>query len=119
MRALGTALWVSLARKSDIVVSLQNEQKENNKMTYEIVEKEPISRIPRVGEFWKFADVDVDVVFLRIHDELGRKLMPKAEKDVFFSFDLKHLCVYNTDLKNLGGIVILQPAGGVLRLEPM
>ena len=84
-------------------------------MTYEIVEKEPISRIPRVGEFWKFADVDA--VFLRIHDELGRKLVPKAEKDVFFSFDLKCLCVYNTDPKNLGGIVILQPAGGVLRLE--
>ena len=86
-------------------------------MTYEIVEKEPISRIPRVGEFWKFADGDV--VFLRIHDEQGRKLMPKAAKDVFFSFDLKHLCVYNTDLKILGGIVILQPVGGVLRLEPL
>ena len=84
-------------------------------MTYEIVEKDPISRIPRVGEFWKF--VDNDVVFLRIHDEQGRKLMPKAEKDVFFSFDIKHLCVYGTDPKNLGGIVILQPAGGVLRLE--
>ena len=86
-------------------------------MTYEIVEKGPISRIPRVGEFWKFADADV--VFLRIHDELGRKLMPKAEKDVFFSFDIKCLCVYNTDLKNLGRIVILHPAGGVLRLEAM
>ena len=86
-------------------------------MTYEIVEKGPISRIPRVGEFWKFADVDV--VFLRIHDEVGRKLMPKAAKDVFFSFDLKRLCVYNADLKNVGGIIILQPAGGVLRLEAM
>ena len=86
-------------------------------MTYEIVEKEPISRIPRVGEFWKFADVDV--VFLRIHDELGRKLLPKAAKDVFFSFDIKCLCVYSTDLKNLDGVVILRPAGGVLRLEPM
>jgi len=58
-------------------------------------------------------------VFLRIHDEQGRKLVPKAAKDVFFSFDIKNLCVYNTDLKNLGGIVILQPAGGVLRLEPL
>lgn len=86
-------------------------------MTYEIVEKEPISRIPRVGEFWKFADVDA--VFLRIHDELGRKLVPKAEKDVFFSFDLKCLCVYSTNPKNRDGIVILQPAGGVLRLEPL
>ena len=86
-------------------------------MTYEIVEKDTISRIPRVGEFWKFADADA--VFLRIHDEQGRKLMPKAAKDVFFSFDIKHLCVYSTDLKNLGGIVILQPTGGVLRLEPL
>ena len=86
-------------------------------MTYEIVEKDTISRIPRVGEFWKFADADV--VFLRIHDEQGRKLMPKAARDVFFSFDIKHLCVYSTDPKNLGGIVILQPAGGVLRLEPL
>jgi hypothetical protein len=84
-------------------------------MTYEIVEKEQICRIPRVGEFWKFADVDA--VFLRIHDELGRKLVPKAEKDVFFSFELKCLCVCSTDPKNHGNIVILQPAGGVLRLE--
>ena len=86
-------------------------------MMYEIVEKEPISRIPRVGEFWKFADLDV--VFLRIHDEQGRKLMPKAEKDVFFSLNLKFLCVYSEDLKNLGDVVILQPVGGVLRLEPL
>jgi len=83
-------------------------------MKTEIVKSKKVSRLPEVGEAWRHEGSDN--VLIRIPDEDGYNALSRHSRALFYSCELRTGRIMRT-VDGYGGIIILEPVGGVMRFQ--
>jgi hypothetical protein len=83
-------------------------------MKYEVISKTSEDTIPEVGQMWKHAGFST--VYMRINDTHGANALGTENRDEKFYSVHPDGIIVNTSRK-ADNIEILQPVGGVIKLE--